>query len=40
LDCVLTGRRPEVVTARDGVTALEICEAEEDSIRTRSVVRV
>jgi len=40
LDCVANGRRPEVVTARDGVTALEICEAEEHSIRTGSVVRV
>ena len=40
LDCVAKGCRPEVVTARDGVTALEICEAEEKSIRTGLVVRV
>jgi len=40
LDCVANKRRPEVVTARDGVTALEICEAEERSIRTGSLVRL
>jgi predicted dehydrogenase len=34
VDCVARGRRPEIVTARDGLTALEICEAEEQSIRT------
>jgi predicted dehydrogenase len=39
VDCVARGRRPEVVTALDAVTALEICEAEEKSLRTGKVVR-
>jgi predicted dehydrogenase len=34
LDCVSTGKPPAIVDARAGVTALEICEAEEKSIRT------
>jgi len=34
LECVAKRERPTIVTARDGVTALEICEAEEKSIRT------
>jgi predicted dehydrogenase len=34
VDCVADGRTPQIVTALDGVTALEICEAEEKSIRT------
>jgi predicted dehydrogenase len=34
LDCVARSKKPEIVTARDAVTALEICEAEEESIRT------
>lgn len=34
VDCVANGRRPNIVTARDGLTALEICEAEEKSIQT------
>ena len=38
VDCVANGRKPAIVTARDGVTALEICEAEEKSIRTGAVV--
>ena len=38
LHCVRSGRPPAVVTARDGVTALEICEAEEQSVRTGRVV--
>lgn len=38
LDCVLNGRPPGIVTARDGVSALEICEAEEQSVRTGRVV--
>lgn len=40
LDCVAKGRPPEVVTAYDGVTALEICEAEERSIRTGTLVKL
>ncbi len=34
IDCIINCRRPEIVTARDGVTALEICEAEEKSVHT------
>lgn len=34
LDCIANGRAPRVSTATDGVTALEICEAEESSIRS------
>ena len=40
LDCVANQRRPEVVTPRDGVAALEICEAEEQSVRTGMIVSV
>jgi predicted dehydrogenase len=32
LDSILAGRRPTVVTAADGLSAIEICEAEEASI--------
>ena len=37
VECVAGGRPPQVVTGRDGLTALEICEAEEKSIRSGSV---
>ena len=40
LHCVKSGRRPTVVTARDGMSALEICEAEEKSVRTGGVVKL
>ena len=40
LECVAQGRAPETVTARDGVTALEICEAEEKSLRTGAAVKL
>jgi predicted dehydrogenase len=40
VECVAKRQRPTIVTARDGVTALEICEAEEKSIRTGSVVKL
>jgi len=33
-------KAPTVVTARDGVTDLEICEAEEKSVRTGQVVKI
>ncbi len=39
IDCVANGRPPQVVTARDGVTALEICEAEETSIRSSALIK-
>jgi predicted dehydrogenase len=38
LDCIAQRRRPAIVDARAGVTALEICEAEEKSIRTGAAV--
>jgi predicted dehydrogenase len=38
LQCAAERRKPSVVTARDGLSALEICEAEEKSVKTRTVV--
>jgi predicted dehydrogenase len=38
--CVATRQRPAVVTAQDGVIALEICEAEEKSLRSGLVVKL
>lgn len=38
VDCVSNRRPPQIVTPQDGVTALEICEAEEKSVRTGQVV--
>jgi predicted dehydrogenase len=38
--CVMNRQRPEVVTARDGITALEICEAEEKSLRSGRAVKL
>ncbi len=40
VDCVVRGSTPQVVTARDGLTALEICEAEERSINSGTVARL
>ena len=40
VDCVANRRAPQTVTARDGLTALEICEAEEKSIRTGQPVKL
>ena len=40
VECARTGRRPAIVTAQDGLSALEICEAEEKSVRTGQVVAV
>lgn len=40
LECVLHGRPPQTVTAWDAVAALEICEAEEQSIHSGSPVRL
>jgi predicted dehydrogenase len=34
VECVQNRRQPTVVTAQDGVSALEICEAEEKSLKT------
>jgi predicted dehydrogenase len=40
LECVAQGRPPQVVTAQDGLVALEICEAEEQSIRSGAIVKL
>ncbi|MEY4388210.1 MAG: 1,5-anhydro-D-fructose reductase [Verrucomicrobiota bacterium] len=40
VDCVANRRPPQTVTGLDGLTALEICEAEEKSIRTGQVVKL
>jgi predicted dehydrogenase len=40
LDCVAHHRPPQVVTGQDAVTALEICEAEEVSLRTGAPVKL
>ena len=34
IECIETGRPPSVVTAADGLSAVEICEAEERSVQT------
>jgi len=38
VECVVSGRAPATVTARDAVAALEICEAEERSVRSGTAV--
>jgi predicted dehydrogenase len=38
LEAIQSGKAPTVVTARDGLSALEICEAEAKSVRTGRVV--
>jgi len=40
VNCIQIGQRPAVVTARDGLNAVEICEAEEQSIRTGMPVKL
>jgi len=40
VECVAARRPPSLVTARDAVTALEICEAEEKSLRSGSLVKL
>jgi predicted dehydrogenase len=40
VNCVANGVKPSVVTAQDGLAALEICAAEEKSVRTGAVVRL
>jgi predicted dehydrogenase len=40
LECVARRLPPTIVTARDGVSALEICEAEEKSLRSGAPVRL
>ena len=38
LEAIQTGKAPKVVTAQDGLSAVEICEAEAKSVRTGRVV--
>ena len=38
--CIQSGQAPTVVTMEDGLAAIQICEAEERSIQTRSVCEV
>jgi predicted dehydrogenase len=40
IDCIREGRAPRIVTARDGAGAVEICEAEGESIRTGRIVEL
>ena len=40
VECIQKKRAPSVVTAADGVAAVEICAAEELSIRTRQPVEL
>jgi predicted dehydrogenase len=37
---IQSGKAPTVVTAQDGLSAVEICEAEEKSVKTGQVVSV
>ena len=34
LEAIQSGKAPKVVTARDGLSAVQICEAEAKSVRT------
>jgi predicted dehydrogenase len=38
LECIRSARPPTILTARDGLSAVEICEAEEQSIRSGQIV--
>jgi predicted dehydrogenase len=40
VECAQAGKRPQTVTVQDGVSALEVCEAEEKSFKTGEVVAV
>ena len=40
IQSIQTGKRPTVVTAQDALSAVEICEAEEESVRTGRVVKL
>jgi predicted dehydrogenase len=40
VNCVRQGRPPKTVTAADALTALEICEAEEKSLRSGRLVKL
>lgn len=38
VECVRNGNAPTVVTAKDGLTSVEICEAEERSVNQRQII--
>jgi predicted dehydrogenase len=40
IECAAAGKRPSIVTVQDGLSALEICEAEEKSLKTATIVDV
>ncbi len=40
VECIRAHQPPTIVTARDGASAVEICEAEEQSIRSGQIVRL
>ena len=40
IESINNKRQPSIVTARDGQSAVEICEAEEKSIKTGALVRL
>jgi predicted dehydrogenase len=40
LECIRTETRPRLVTAEDGLSAVEICEAEEESIGKKAAVQL
>jgi hypothetical protein len=40
IECILADTPPSIVTAEDGLGAVEICEAEEESVQTGRVVSV
>jgi predicted dehydrogenase len=40
VDCIRSGKRPDVVTPQDGLASIEICEAEERSVNQRQIVTV
>jgi predicted dehydrogenase len=39
-DCIRSGKAPSVVTMEDGLSAIEICEAEERSIHSRGISEI
>ncbi len=40
IEAIKTGQPPTVVTAQDGLSAVEICEAEEKSVKSKRPVRI
>jgi predicted dehydrogenase len=40
LACIQRGKRPSLVTAEDGMRALELCEAEEESVRNGKPIQL